>query len=119
MKLIFSEIEDLRKKRKLSIQELSEMIGMTKTGLHNLIKNEDTKLSTLKKISEALGVPMSYWFSEQGGNVNGNSVQVANGHFNRQSITAKEADYLREKIKDLERIIKEKDEIIQLLKERG
>ena len=60
----FSKLEKLKKIKKLSYDELAEMIGMSKNGLNLAIKNKELKVSVLEKIANILGVSVSYFFEE-------------------------------------------------------
>lgn len=42
-----------------------EKIGMTEGGFYHAIKNHTLKIRDLEKISEALNLPMTYWFKEE------------------------------------------------------
>ena len=62
--MISEKIVDLYKRQRITLEELAEKIGMSKTGLHNALKSGDFKISTLARISKALEVPVSYFFEE-------------------------------------------------------
>ncbi|MFQ3578552.1 MAG: helix-turn-helix transcriptional regulator [Bacteroidales bacterium] len=55
------KLEEVRKSRNLSIEELANKIKMSKTGLHNAIKSGIFKIATLEKIAKVLDVPLSYF----------------------------------------------------------
>lgn len=64
----FSKLERLKKIKKLSYEELAEMIGMSKNGLNLAIKNKDLKISVLEKIAAILGVSVTYFFDDSSKN---------------------------------------------------
>jgi transcriptional regulator with XRE-family HTH domain len=64
--LIYNKIKNELTKRKYSIKEFFEgKIGMTETGFHKMVRMNSLKVRDLEKISEELGVPVSYWFEDQ------------------------------------------------------
>jgi transcriptional regulator with XRE-family HTH domain len=60
----FSKLETLRKLKKLTYEELAEMIGMSKNGLNVAINNKDLKISTLEKLANVLGVKPGVFFED-------------------------------------------------------
>lgn len=58
------KVKFMLKKRKLSIDELSSEIGMSKQNLYNLFKTDDIKVSYIKKMSSFLDIPIAYFISE-------------------------------------------------------
>ena len=56
---IKSELE----KRGISIKNFCRRINLTEQGFYQMIRNESMKVDVLERISEALNVPMSYWFN--------------------------------------------------------
>lgn len=56
------KITNLYKQKLMTLQDLADKIGMTKTGLHNALKSNDFKVSVLQKIAIALNVDISYFF---------------------------------------------------------
>ena len=41
-----------------------EKIGMSEDGFYKALKNNTLKIRDLEKISEALGLPLSYWWAD-------------------------------------------------------
>ena len=63
--MIYSKIKKEIVRRNLSIKKfISESTGMSETGFHQAVRNHTLKIRDLEKISEALGVSMSYWWEE-------------------------------------------------------
>ncbi|MBN2664560.1 MAG: helix-turn-helix transcriptional regulator [Bacteroidales bacterium] len=120
--LIINKIENLRKSKLLNQTEIAKKIGMSLNGYNKAVVNGDFKLSTLTKIANVLGVPVSYFFEESGksdGILNGNQI---NGSNNNVSIKINqyqnEIDKLKQEVNYLKEIINQKDEIINLLKNK-
>lgn len=62
----YSKIEKLRKLRKLTQVELSKLSNITEGAYQKIISGRsDTKVSTLEKISKALGVEPGYFFTNE------------------------------------------------------
>jgi len=61
--MISKKLEDLRKERKLTLDELATKSGFSLQGLYKAIKNDDFRISQLESLSKALDVDISYFFS--------------------------------------------------------
>ena len=48
--------------RGISVKSFCRKINLTEQGFYQMIRNESMKIDVLERISEALGVSMSYWF---------------------------------------------------------
>lgn len=57
-------IEKLLLDRKISKMDFYAQIGMSSTGFNQSLENNSMKVSTLQKIAEVLGIPISYFFPE-------------------------------------------------------
>ncbi len=69
---IGNQVRKLRNQREFTLRELSEMTGLSKPNLSQIENNIVTPpVSTLLKISTALGVPIGYFFqnTSHGGNI--------------------------------------------------
>lgn len=65
--LIGMKIRTLRKERKMTLKEIAEHTNLSISFLSQVERSKSSvTLETLKKISEALGVNPSYFFSEKG-----------------------------------------------------
>jgi transcriptional regulator with XRE-family HTH domain len=62
--LIYNKIELLRKKKRISKTEFYEAIGMSTNGFLQMVENNSMKITTLQKIADVLGVPMSFFFED-------------------------------------------------------
>ena len=52
-------LKDFLAENSISQTELAEKVGMPPQNIYRIIKNDETKVSTLIKIAQALGVPAS------------------------------------------------------------
>lgn len=55
-------IEILRNRKNIPKMEFYSQIGMSHKGFSQMVENESIKVSTLQKIAEVLGVPVSVFF---------------------------------------------------------
>lgn len=60
----YNKIKELCTARGLSIPQLAEKIGVSKS-FYTSLKNETLSVSTLEKIADVLEVPISYFFSDE------------------------------------------------------
>lgn len=67
--MIGNKIRELRKKKDLTLDQLSSMVGITSGGLSQIERDiVDPSLSLLKKLATALGISLHTLFSEECGN---------------------------------------------------
>jgi len=123
------KIKVLIKEKKFGFSEFAKTIGMTDAGLRKIIDTNSTSINTLEKIASILDVPVSYFFEEGvtgggGGEKNLNhsqfNYQQGDGNKNAQHVGdgCVECGRLRREVESLQELLKAKDEIINLLKER-
>jgi len=48
--------------KNISVRDLCYRIDVTEQGLHQMIRKKSMKIDTLERISNVLGLPVSYWF---------------------------------------------------------
>jgi transcriptional regulator with XRE-family HTH domain len=60
----YSRIKSELDRKNLSIRELCYKIDVTEQGLHQMIRNKSMKIEVLERISNALEVPVTYWFEK-------------------------------------------------------
>jgi transcriptional regulator with XRE-family HTH domain len=60
----YSKIEYLRKENKVTIPELAEKIGMSKSGFEKMMRERSCKVSTLESIAAYFCKPIVYFFDE-------------------------------------------------------
>lgn len=111
-------IRELVSKRKISISDFCEQVGISDQALRNIEKRNSTKTEILEKIAEVLNVPVGYFFGEtQPLVVNGGNNQLHNGN-GHQIILSKEEieiEHLRDILSEKDKIIAEKERLIQIL----
>lgn len=111
-------INELLKRKKISQKDFCERVGLTDVSLRRIIERNSTKTETLEKIAESLNVPIGYFFGEQSGIViSGVHNQVHNGQGDQIMMTPeqKEIEHLRAIIEAKDKIIEEKERLIQIL----
>jgi len=118
------KLRDLMKIKKISQREISSKIGMTQSGFSSAVISGDFKVSTLERIAKVLEVPVGYFFDETGINgVNqkavGLNINQNSGNNNNNNDCQKEISKLKQQVEEgLQRELKLKDEIINLLKNK-
>ena len=60
----YNKIKELADLRKIKMTELSDKIGLSKTGLYKTISNTSMKVDTLEAISKELGVSITHFFDD-------------------------------------------------------
>ena len=115
------KIRELCKEKKITIREMANRVGLSEGALQALIKNGSTRTETLEKIAKELDVSAGIFFSEDStiGNIghttNGNYNQIGSIEINSCPIKLEKALL---KIEYLEQTLKDKEEIIELLKSK-
>ncbi|MBN2664370.1 MAG: helix-turn-helix transcriptional regulator [Bacteroidales bacterium] len=110
------KIKHTAEKKSYLLKDLSEKIGMSYQNLNRCIRENKISANDLEKISEVLEVPISYFFEDDikaltretsigNTNINCEKLQI------QYNAALKEIEYLQKQIKD-------KEEIINLLKRK-
>ena len=113
----------LKKKLKLtgySVKTISDEIGMTDAGLYKAINNNTLKIRDLESIATVLNVPINYFFeknpsSEKSMNVGGD--YNISSHKNNNNTYSEDCATYKAEIENLKARLKDKEEIIALLKQ--
>ena len=124
--LISNKIKNLMDVRKLTYEELANLIDMSRTGFHGAIQKGDLKVSTLNKIAKVFEVPITYFFEEEltqtnetmnnitiGGINNKNNKVIVSGDKIEIERLRKEIEYLKEQIE----VLKENNKSLKTDKE--
>lgn len=61
---IGNKIKRLVEKKNIPIQQLAYKTGKSVTAIYDIYKKQDVNTEVLRKISTALGVSITYWFTE-------------------------------------------------------
>lgn len=72
--------ESIRKKIRLSshrLNDVAEKMGISPQALNNILNADDVKTGSLERIADAMGVPITYFYGEQG---NGSISAHHHGH---------------------------------------
>jgi len=117
----FTIIRDIAESKGMTIRELAGIVGMTDISIHTMIKNGSTNTTTLEKIAKALDVPIGIFFGENidksiGHKTNGDNSPIS-GNIKVKSNTI-ELEKAKIKIEYLEKIVNDKEQIIELLKSK-
>lgn len=124
-----SKIKLLAAEKKVAFNKIANEIGVTVQGLQKMINNESIKAVTLEKIANILGVPVSYFFTDeplpdnkeisQGGTGCVNHVVKDNNFFasEKEKNMQAQIDALRSEIEMLRKIIDDKNGTIQVLQD--
>lgn len=114
-------ISDLLEKKKIGKIQFCEQVGITDQTLRQIQARNSTRTDILEKIAQVLNVPVGYFFGEQIGIVvSGEHNQVHNGLGDQVMLTPeqREIEHLREIITEKEKIIDEKERLIQVLMDK-
>lgn len=114
-------IKDLADRQNISLKDLAEELNMTPDGLQKMMKRNSTKTETLEKIAGILGVQAGIFFdgynsANQLINGDGNTASIF-GNITAEDIANKnkEINHLKVLLTEKERIIEEKERLIQIL----
>ena len=108
----YSELVELLKSKKITVKELTQAIGMSRQGLQAAMDKGTISLNTMKAICEAVRISPAYFFDTGTfGTVINAGGHVQSGNNNRMEVESRdrEIELLREQLRD-------KEEIINLLK---
>ena len=111
-----SKIEQLIIDNKLTKKSFCEKVSISVQGLDNILKGADLGSSKLERIADFFKLPIDYFFDRDINHVNGNGNKVSGDI--TLSECKNELEKLRLLIKEKEERIKDKDEMIALLKQQ-
>lgn len=100
-----------------NIAEVAKILGMSRQNLSQSLSSQDVKTGLVEKISNALGLPVSYFFGEDNGNnaVASGDYSAASVHGDATVSTSTDVSLLQERIKSLQELVKEKERTIKIL----
>lgn len=118
----FQLINELIKEKRLSVSEFCNRAQISDQTYRQIQVRNSTKTEILERIANVLNVPVGYFFGEHSGIViSGEHNQVHNGHGNQILMTPQEQEicHLREMIAEKDKIIEEKERLIQVLMDKN
>ena len=101
----YKDLKDEIKKSNYTIKQCAEIVGMSEVGFHQSLQRETLSLNVYEKICELLGVSPSSFFDDA------SSVTVSGNQNHIGGI----GNALKQRIKDLEKIIDSQEKMIELL----
>lgn len=121
----FDRLKKIIKKYGFTVKEVLKNADIREATFYNCQKKKSIETKYLEKIAKTLHVPVSYFFDENANGVNGNSIV---GNNNKQGIIISqnneieklqsELDSCKELNEELRQRIIDKDELIELLKNK-
>ncbi|MDJ1500509.1 helix-turn-helix transcriptional regulator [Xanthocytophaga agilis] len=128
----YNKIKDIAAQKNMPISALCKEIGMTESGFYMAVKNKSFKVRTIEDIANILGVSPVIFFNESGDSTNINQASGLNTGTMNQNVRVgnlsdcqKELERaydkitsLEQRLNDKEEMIKSKDEVIALLREK-
>lgn len=115
MKHVGNEADMIIRRKRLKKKDIAEKMGITDVYLSQIFKKESIDASLLEKLSQAIRVPITYWFE-----INDFANQsIANGDGSAASVygnaTAGELADKDKEIEHLKQLLEEKERTIQIL----
>ena len=111
MPLYINKIKEASKKKRIPINEIAQLIGISGNGLHLALKNDTLKVRDLQKIAEVLGIDIREFFEKEANTVRSYSYQRGTGNVNQQGIKNKIGADKTELLKQENAHLKEKIEL--------
>lgn len=111
-------INELLKKKNLSVKEFCKRAQISDQTYRQMQSRNSTKTEILERIAQVLNVPVGYFFGEHTGVcVTGEYTQVHSGQGNQIMLTQeeREIEHLRELLAERDKVIEEKERLIQIL----
>jgi transcriptional regulator with XRE-family HTH domain len=100
----YSRIKTELDRKRISIRDLCYKIDITEQGLHQMIRNKSMKIEVLERISQVLGVPVSFWFGNDSSPSDLRSIESTNYNFEEQvkpTIIHQKIDSLTKDLNDM------------------
>lgn len=112
MKHIGCEADRIIREKRLKKRDIASLMGITDVYLSQIFKKESIDASLLEKLSQAIRVPISYWFDETNSinqsivNSDGSAVSVyGNATAGIMADKDKEIEHLKQLLSEKERLI--------------
>jgi transcriptional regulator with XRE-family HTH domain len=116
------KIKNLSEKKGMLLKDLAEKISMSYQNLNRCIRENKISANDLEALAEILGVPVSYFFDEkeslEGKKIiqNGNQNQALSNNHNSNTNATKELEDCKKEVEHLKERLKDKEEMIEILK---
>lgn len=117
--MINSKLKSELKLRRYTIKEFAEKVNISYTYANEIIngKKPINQIDLLRKISDFLGVPITYWFDDETKSVSIGSHNVVNGNNNKIEVQLNaEIERLKTEIEMLKVELRLKNELIESLR---
>lgn len=101
----YNKIKILVGEKKFTLEKLAVEVGMSPGGFHKMFKRKTLTLETLEKISEVLGVPMTYWFEENKDKISMVKDKIVG--YGEDVVSREDYEFLKEQIRYLQNLGKE------------
>lgn len=101
---------------KVPFSEIASRLGITAQSLNSCFKGKDVRSNTIERIADTLGVKMSYFYPMEDGNsavASSGGIAVSGNHNDVNKTAASDSDVLRERVAMLERLLEEKDKLLE------
>ena len=72
----YNRIKTEIERKDMSVRDICCKIDVTEQGLHQMIRNKSMKIEVLERISNVLGLPVTYWFDENATKVAVHSIGI-------------------------------------------
>lgn len=60
----YGKIKIELERRKITIKDFCRKVDITEQGFHQMLRNESMRIDVLERMSQVLGVPISFWFND-------------------------------------------------------
>ena len=114
---VFQNIKKIINKKRSTVKEVSENIGLSQRGLGLALNNQSLKVVDLLDIANFLKVDVCEFFSENSYSPEKDEIKSVNEP-NDKYQKKNEVKELKERISELKNALKDKEEIIKLIKDK-
>ncbi|KAA6338516.1 hypothetical protein EZS27_013491 [termite gut metagenome] len=122
----FQLIRDLAEKRKITLREIADRVGISVDGIQKIMRKRSTSTKTIENIARILEVPVGIFFDgfESTGNYsiadNGSATSIYGNANVKKSINKndnkdKEIEHLKALLEEKEKALQDKERTIQIL----
>ena len=113
------KLKEMLNKLGITQRSLAEKMNVTPQTISAFLSASDIRTSTIERISAVTGMPVSYWYGEaskeQSAVATGNGIAVTGNNNVAGNVTNSDTNILQERVILLQRILEEKERLIQVL----